>query len=191
MKRLGKYISLVMSSIFVLMATSTGFNSTVKANDRNLIYLENQAVLDTEENYLKEGYYDDVIYQETFSVPIVMNGGTELMQRVPATNATLSIHYTESRGVWLSLLVEVYEHSRRALIESVSGVFKHRRFGYTWNEYPFSNQVFVDRWAVNTEYTVGKGYRSGEQIHAQVIASAKLREGYIPQFTRTAIATIP
>ncbi len=173
------------------MATSTGFNSTVKANDRNLIYLENQAVLDTEENYLKEGYYDDVIYQETFSVPIVMNGGTELMQRVPATNATLSIHYTESRGVWLSLLVEVYEHSRRALIESVSGVFKHRRFGYTWNEYPFSNQVFVDRWAVNTEYTVGKGYRSGEQIHAQVIASAKLREGYIPQFTRTAIATIP
>lgn len=77
------------------------------------------------------------------------------------------------------------------MIESVSGVFKHRRFGYAWNEYPFSNQVVLDKWAVNTEYTAGKGDGSGEQKPAQVIASAKLREGYIPQFTRTAIATIP
>lgn len=174
------------------MAISVAFHTNiVEASDRNLMYSKNQAVLDVEANYLKDGYYDDVIYQETFSVPVVMNDGANLTQKVQATNATLSIHYTKSRGVWLSLLVEVYEQSRSTLIESISGVFKHRKFGYSWNEYAFSNPVYIDRWAVNTEYHVGKGYSSGEQIHAQVIASAKLREGYIPQFQRTAVATIP
>lgn len=191
MKRMYKFISFVMSSVLILMAIILSFNNTVKASDMDVVCSESQVVLDINENYLKDGYYDDVIYQDTFSVPIIMNDETKSTATQQMSTATLNIHYNKTRGAWLSLLIEVHEQTRRSLIESVSGVFKHREFGYPWNEVPFSNPVLYDRWIVNTEYDLGKDYNSGEQIHAQVVASAKLREGYIPQFTRTAIATIP
>ena len=87
------------------------------------------------------------------------------------------------------MLIDATPHDRACLIESVSGTWYYRNISEAANR----SDIFynIDRGAVNTEYDIGFKYSSGTQIWAKVEASAKLGEGYIPTFSRVAIATIP
>lgn len=182
----------ILKRITAIMVTTCLLNTSFVHVEAKDVYNLNERNSNSSD-YMQAPYYNDVIWEEHFTTPMVADDQSiSAKGTVQECNVAFYIHYNKNRGLWLSVLIDMTRHTKDTLIKDVSGTWLYRKQGEASNRSStFYNPVLIDRWSVNTEYDIGAKYKSGDQIWAQVQASAKLKKGYVPTFTRSAIATIP
>lgn len=189
MKKLLKIVSLSLTLSLLFSLISLAQEEALSSKTEEFYFNDtSDFIVKNADNLDKTEYYKDAIAIDHRVSDLFMNSNT-LAAVSEKCDVSLGIHHNNSRGVWLSVLIEPQKKIPETILTSANGKWIHAFNGGAGITSYFTQPASYPKWTMLIEKDLGKK-PAGTQIYAHVSVSATMSYGYMPTTMRTAIATV-